>query len=437
MQKRVKRRPTIGKRKTSTVKEHTVGELYLYGVAGIIGLGILVLPVFIALFYGGPLSVYLVIGAGFIALLIAILIYDISLTHSHDPYRFLKETLGKEYSFIFGFLLLVSFIITITAAGIASVGELSLYFGLNIYLSIAIVDIAFLLMWGLLSYNRTGHTISGLIKIFFVALLIIIGLVAVATHGSNPINSQAPFASLTGLVPISLALLVLLWMYGGFEGISIAYNGKDRSKVARALIYTMFTLIVIFTLIQFFVYETGGGLTSGAIQLNLTSVFTTNVITSSFSSLLQEIIIGLSIVVILTMAFTLMNSSSKTLNDMAKDGLMPRFLVGNQNMKLLVAAAVPIFLITIFSNILTIIPGTLFVYIPIIILSALSFAAAFAFFAIGYGFHYTKSKTPARSLFGFFVGLLLIALILLSPVSFLIGLGIIIAIAIIGYILLR
>ena len=44
------------------------------------------------------------------------LIYDISITHNHDPYNFLKNTVTKEYSFIFAFLLLVSFIITITAA---------------------------------------------------------------------------------------------------------------------------------------------------------------------------------------------------------------------------------------------------------------------------------------------------------------------------------
>ncbi len=441
MQKTSRKRSRVAKKGSKLVhaNEHSVSELYLHGVAGIIGLGILVIPVFIALFYGGLLSIYFIIGAGFIALLIAALIYDISLTHSHDPYKFLKETLGREYSFIFGFLLLVSFIITITAAGIASVGELSVFFGLDVYVSIAIVDIVFFFMWVLIFYNHTKRTITfaGALKIFFVILLMMIGALSIVFHGANPLNNQAPFASLTGIVPLSLALLVLLWMYGGFEGIAIVYRGKDRSKVARALLYAIFTMIVIFSIIQFLIYEVGGSLSSIYIQLDLTTVFTTNVLSSSFGGLLQDVMVGLSIIVILTMAFTLINSSSHTLDDMAKDGLMPKFLVGNQNMKLLVTAAVPIVLITIFSNIVTIVPGTLFVYVPIIILSALSFAAAFAFFAIGYGLHYARSKTPARAVFGFFVGLLLIALIVLSPIAFLVGLAIVVVISIIGYLILR
>ncbi len=447
MQKTSRKRSSSAKRgskvasnkRSASAGEHSVPELYFHGVAGIVGLGILVIPIFIALFYGGVLSVYFVIGAGFLALLIAILIYDISLTHSHDPYRFLKETLGKEYSFIFGFLLLVSFIITITAAGIASVGELSIFFGLNVYIAIAVVDIVFLLMWVLLFYNRAKRTITfaGALKIFFVFLLIIVGIIAIAVHGAHPINGQVQFSALTGVVPLSLALLVLLWMYGGFEGIAIVYKGKDRSKVARALLYTIFTVIVVFSIIQLLVYETGGTLSSSAIQLSLTSVFTTNVLSSGFGSLLQDVLIGLSIIVILTMAFTLINSSNHTLDDMAKDGIMPKFLIGNQNMKLLVTAAVPIVLITIFSNIVTIVPGTIFVYIPIIILSALSFASAFAFFAIGYGVHYIRKKMASRAAFGIFVGLLLIVLIALSPVAFLVGLGLVILISIIGYLLLK
>ena len=94
-------------------------------------------------------------------------------------------------------------------------------------------------------------------------------------------------------------------------------------------------------------------------------------------------------------------------------------------------------LITVFANIITLVPGALFIYIPIIVLSALSFAAAFAFFAIGYGYHYAKQKDRARAAFGILVGLLLIALILLSPAAFLIGLIIILAVSLVGYLLLK
>ena len=151
MQKKAKKAVKVSKTRSrqKTVKKkekvHSFFELYLHGLAGVIGLGILVIPLFIALVYGGAFSIYLVIGAGFLALLIAMLIYDISITHNHDPYNFLKNTITKEYSFIFAFLIIVSFIITITAAGIASVGELSLFFGLSPFTSIAIKFIQILI----------------------------------------------------------------------------------------------------------------------------------------------------------------------------------------------------------------------------------------------------------------------------------------------------
>ncbi len=418
--------------------EHSVSDLYLHGLAGIIGLGVLVLPIFIALVYGGAFSVYLVIAAGFVALLIAMLIYDISLTHSHDPYNFLKATSDREYSFIFGFLMLVSFIITITAAGIASVGELNEFFGLNVYLSIAVIDAAFLVMWVLFAYNHTKKTMNfaGALKIFFVLLLIAVGIIAVVTKGFQTSTTSVSFPSYV-FFPFALAVLLFLWMFGGFEGISIAYKGPDRTKVARTLVYVLFSAIVIFAVIQLLVYGTSSSLSLQNIELNPVSVFTTNVLTSSFGGLIQEIVVALSIVVILTMAFAVINASNHTIGDMARDGLMPRFLAGDQNLKLLITAAVPIALITIFANIVTLVPGALFIYIPIIILSALSFAAAFAFFAIGYAYHYVKRRDYARTAFGIFVGVLLISLIIFSPAAFLIGLAIILVLSLIGYALLR
>jgi amino acid transporter len=440
MQKARRGKTRIINKKPKAVRkeEHSVFDLYLHGLAGIIGLGVLVLPIFVALVYGGALSTYIVIAAGFIALLIATLVYDISLTHNHDPYNFLKATSDREYSFIFGFLLLVSFIITITAAGIASVGELSNFFGLNVYISIAIIDVVFLVMWILFFLNYTKRTMNfiGALKILFIILLVVIGSVAVYKNGFNASNTSISFPSYT-IFPFALAMLLFLWMYGGFESVSIAYKGRDRSKVARALIYVLFSAIVMFAIVQLLVFGASSTLSLQNIQLNPASVFTANVLTSSLIPIIQDIVVGLSIVVILTMAFAVINASNHTLENMAKDNLMPRFLLNDQNLKLLITAAVPMALITIFANIVTIVPGALFVYIPIIILSALAFAAAFVFFAVGYAYHYIRKKDYARTVFGLFVGLLLIALIVFSPAAFLVGLVIILVVSLIGYALLK
>ncbi len=439
MQKRRRSAPRrVARPATPGRNEHSTSELYLHGLAGIIGLGILILPIFMSLVYSGPFSVYLVIAAGFIALMIAMLIYDISITHSHDPYNFLKATSDIEYSFIFGFLILVSFLITTTAAGIASVGEISQFFGLNIYISIALVDIVFFVMWLLFFYQKTRKSLNfaGALKILFVVLLIVVGTIAVTQHGFNTSTASVSFPSYI-IAPFSLALVLFLWMYGGFEGSAIVYKGTDRTKVAKALIYVLFSAIVIFSLIQLLVYGNSQGVTVQSIQFSPISIFTANILSGSFNSLLQDIIVGLSVIVILTMAFAVINTANRTLDDMSRDHLMPSFLKNDENLKLLITAAVPMVLITIFANIITIVPGAVFVYIPIIILAALSFVAAFVFFSIGYGYHYLKNRDYTRAGFGMFVGILLLVLIALSPAAFLVGLVVILAVSVVGYVLLK
>jgi hypothetical protein len=114
---------------------------------------------------------------------------------------------------------------------------------------------------------------------------------------------------------------------------------------------------------------------------------------------------------------------------------MPSFLQRDENLKLLITAAVPIVLITIFSPV--IVNSGVFSYLSLIIISALAFAAAFVFFAFGYGYVYSKKRNYSRALFGFFVFAILLALIAFSPIPFLIGLIIILIVAFIGYALIK
>ncbi len=449
MQKSKKRviKPSKGKKKRLSVKHekaHSFFELYLHGLAGVIGLGVLVLPLFVALVYGGAFSIYLVIGAGFLALLIAMLIYDISITHNHDPYNFLKNTVKKEYSFIFAFLLLISFIITITAAGIASIGELSIFFGLSAFTSIAIVDILFVIMWVMFFYNRVRRTLNfaGALKIFFVILLIALGAITLFSNGNAGISNSKISYTLPVSAPVFLfGLLILLWMYGGFEGASIVYKGEKRTDVAKALMAILITAIILFALVQTFIFSSESTASVGnliypiLLSLPTANIFTANILSASFGIGVQDVIVGLSIIVILFTAFALINASNRTLDDLSKDRLMPAFLQKDENLKLLITAAVPIVLITIFAPI--IVNSGVFSYLSLIIVSALSFAAAFAFFSFGYGYVYSKKRNYARASFGFFVFALLVALIVTSPIAFLIGLVVILAVALIAYTIIK
>ncbi len=450
MQKKTKRKANISKTKavTKTTKKkekvHSFFELYLHGLAGVIGLGVLVIPLFVALVYGGAFSIYLVIGAGFLALLIAMLIYDISITHNHDPYNFLKNTVTKEYSFLFAFLLLVSFIITITAAGIASVGELSLFFGLSPFTSIAIVDIIFVVMWILMFYNKARRTLNfaGALKIFFILLLIVLGLIAFfSSKTAAPAGVQISYVLPVSAPLFLFGLLILLWMYGGFEGASIVYKGEKRTDVAKALLAIIITAIILFGLVQAFVYAAENSAAVGKLIYPILSsvptanIFTANILSAPFGIGVEYVMVALSIVVMLLTAFALINASNRTLDNVSKDGLMPSFLQRDENLKLLITAAVPIVLITIFAPV--IVDSGVFSYLSLIIISALAFAAAFVFFAFGYGYVYSKKKDYSRALFGFFVFAVLLAMIAFSPIPFLIGLIIILIVAFIGYALIK
>ncbi len=450
MQKKTKKKTKISRSKATTKvvkkkeKIHSFFELYLHGLAGVIGLGVLVIPLFIALVYGGALSIYLVIGAGFLALLIGMLIYDISITHNHDPYNFLKNTVTKEYSFIFAFLLLVSFIITITAAGIASVGELSLFFRLSPFTSIAIVDIIFVIMWILMFYNKARRTLNfaGALKIFFILLLIALGVIAfLSSKTTAPAGVQISYVLPVSTPLFLFGLLLILWMYGGFEGASIVYKGEKRTDVAKALLAIIITAIVLFGLVQTFVYVAENSAAVGKLIYPILSsvptanIFTANIISAPFGIGVEYIMVALSIIVMLLTAFALINASNRTLDNVSKDGLMPSFLQRDENLKLLITAAVPIILITIFAPV--IVNSGVFSYLSLIIISALAFAAAFIFFAFGYGYVYSKKRNYSRALFGFFVFAVLLAMIAFSPIPFLIGLIIILIVAFIGYALIK
>ena len=410
-------------RKVSGISEHSTLELYLHGLGTIIGLGILILPILTIVYYG-LLSIYLVIAAGFLALLIGMLIYDISLRHRVDPYSFLKGVLGKEYSFLYGFLLVISFIITTIAAGLASMDELVAFFNLNPYVSLLIVDVIFVIMAVLLFYRveKKSMNFIGALKIFFVLLLIVVGSLAVYSAGISPYPSAH--------VGYSFTLS---------ESIPIVYRGKDRTKVAKALIFSVLSAMLIFFVIQTLVY-----LVSGYLSMNphfvasIASMFTANISTLIPGiGIGAPIIIGLSILVILTIAFALMNAGDKVLHDLSSDGILPHFMVKSEGYKLLFTALIPIIVISAIGFLTASSSSESLLYISTIAISALVYVTTFFFLGVGYGVGAYKSRDAVRVAFSVITSLILIALILTFPPGFLVGLAIILIIALAGYILVK
>ncbi|MGC8682262.1 MAG: amino acid permease [Candidatus Acidifodinimicrobium sp.] len=434
----VRSKAAKGQIRTQKVYEHSVPELYLHGLAAMIGLGILVLPI-VALMLYSSLSIYLIVAAGFIALMLGVLIYDISLSHNKDPYTFLKHTVGKEYSFIFGFLFLISLLITTIAAGIASIDVLA-SMGVNILLSTLIVDIIFVIMWITLYYKRERRVLNfvGALKILFLVLLVAIAVAAISATGvkAYTVNSLPSYLPVSSISTMVLLLVLFVWMYGGFESIATVYKGEDKSKVARALVYSITSLILVFGLIQVLIYLLGPSIPIISGIPSISSLLTSNISAILFTSsgVGYFIITGLAFIVILTIAFAVMNAGNKVLHDMSLDGIVPSYVAKSENYKLILTAALPMVLITTLAVSSLTSP---LLYIGIIALSAISLIAAFFFLSLGYASHYSKSKDYMRVVYGVIIAAILLFFIIFVPPALLIGLFVILAVALIGYLLIR
>ena len=426
----VRSKTTKGQIRAQKAYEHSVPELYLHGLAAMIGLGILVLPI-VALILYSSLSIYLVVAAGFIALMLGVLIYDISLSHNKDPYTFLKHTVGKEYSFIFGFLFLISLLITTIAAGIASIDVLA-SMGVNILLSTLIVDIIFVIMWITLYYKRERRVLNfvGALKILFLVLLVAIAVAAISATGvkAYTVNSLPSYLPISSISTMVLLLVLFVWMYGGFESIATVYKGEDKSKVARALVYSITSLILVFGLIQVLIYLLGPSIPIISGIPSISSLLTSNISAILFTST------GVGYFIITGLAFIVINAGNKVLHDMSLDGIVPSYVAKSENYKLILTAALPMVLITILAVSSLTSP---LLYIGIIALSAISLIAAFFFLSLGYTSHYSKSKDYMRVVYGVIIAAILLFFIIFVPPALLIGLFVILAVALIGYLLIR
>ena len=214
------------------------------------------------------------------------------------------------------------------------------------------------------------------------------------------------------------------------------YKGEDKSKVARALIYSIASLILVFGLIQVLVYLLGPFIPVIGTIPNIASLLTSNISSILFTStgVGYYIITGLAFIVILTIAFAVMNAGNKVLHDMSLDGIVPSYVAKSENYKLILTAALPMVLITVLAVSSLTSP---LLYIGVIALSAISLIAAFFFLSLGYASHYSRSKDYMRVIYGIIMAAILLFFIIFVPPAVLIGLFVILAVALIGYLLIR
>ncbi|MEM3828813.1 MAG: amino acid permease [Conexivisphaerales archaeon] len=439
------RRSRVTRNVTTAKSSHSLLELYWHDLAAIIGIGVIVVPIVVS-YLVGVFSIFLVLFVGVLAMVIGTVLYDIETVEGSDPYKFLGNRVSKEYSFIFGFLLLIAYILIVILAGEIGVLELSQFFGsYGLYAGLILVELFLIAAWALLAIEREKFTLNfmGIIKLLFVLTLIVLGIWIIHNTGVKPFlnafNSSTNYITFPSGVLVSLGLILLFFAFVGFETGSFVFKGgKDkRYVVAEALMYSILTAIVLYTLLQIFAVGLGNVSTSNPF---LGYALLPNFLGAILSPSAE---IGLSVfalVVVLGSIVALSNGASKILHMFAVDGIVPASLIDNNHLKLALSLGVPIVLLPIVAIVAgplssnTAFGSEVGALIPIIVIASMSALLAFAFLTAGMAYS-NVHKSKGRLLSGIFITLLILGILAFSQIQYVIGLLVILALAAIGYVI--
>ncbi|MCW1293464.1 MAG: amino acid permease [Candidatus Rehaiarchaeum fermentans] len=425
---------------------HTLLELYWHDLSAVIGIGVIVVPIIVS-YLVGVFSIFLVLFVGILALVIGTILYEVEAVEGLDPYKYLGTKVSKEYSFIFGFLLVIAYILIVILAGEVGVLELSQFFGsYGVYVGLILVELFLIATWAVLSMKREKFTLNfmGIIKLLFVIALIIAGFVAVKMIGVKPflnaINGNSNYINLPQAAFMSLGIILLFFSFVGFETGSFAFKGPSEKRyiVAEAIMYSILTGIVVYTLIQIFAIGLGNYNSSNPfLGFSLFPNFIGQII-----SYPAEVFFSIfSIVVVLGSVVALSNASSKVLHMFALDGIVPASLADSENLKLSLSLGIPIVLLPVVSLIAGPLSSTTSSFIsdvgailPIISVASMSVLLAFAFLSAGMAYA-NRNKSWGKLLSGIFITLVILGIIGFAQIQYLVGLLVIVALGAIGYVI--
>jgi amino acid transporter len=431
---------------------HSLGDLYWHNLAAIIGIAVIVVPTIVA-YLSGIASIFLVLFAGIIAMMVGSILYDIEVTHHQDPYNFLKNAVNREYAFIFGFLLLIGTILAVVIASELSVLELQTFLHgfYGLIASVVIVELFLASSWALLLREGEKGPINlfGALKLLFVIVLILVAIIAIsALHKFTPLinattisakTSQTAITTATGGYAVAgpsgsnlaLTIVILFWAFAGFETGSLVYKGEDRGSVAQALIYAVLTAIILYTILQIFVV----GIVGGYAGVPLTP----NVVSGSLGIYVTDILVLFAIVILFGSILVLSNNASEILHQLAFDNIVPASLIDRPNLKYGLALGIPmVLLLAMAFSVGPVAPNSIesaiVGLVSVIAITSMTLMTAFAFLALGFSYKYARISV-SRLFSGVFAALVLFGIIAFTSLPLIFGLLVILALSAIGYVI--
>lgn len=237
-------------------KELTFWDSVAVTVGSVIGVGIFRVPSVSAQFVSDPVGILLVwIAGGGVALLGALCYSELGATYPETGgnYVYLKYAYGPWAAFLFGW----SKLAVIRTASIASIAYVFGEYLRNFlaYGTHGIRVVAIVMIWLLTALNILGlrygkwlQNILGAAKIVALTGIIVLGLASGKGTWQHFQAVGGPAATSAGLVAFGLALVPVLWTYGGWhESTFVAGEFKNsRADLPLSLISSTFLITILY-----------------------------------------------------------------------------------------------------------------------------------------------------------------------------------------------
>ncbi|CAN5607682.1 APC family permease [soil metagenome] len=228
-------------------------EMLFIGVNGVVGGGIFLLPGQVA-GIAGPAAVWAYLAAGMVVILIGLAYVELSarFDRTGGPVVYAEEAMGRTAGFTVGWSVWLTYLVGWAVLSDGFVSYLSsLWTPAETFAPLIII----LLVVSFCLLNTFGVRLgSRVINVFTVAKLVPLTVLIIAglTFAGAPENFTLDLVP-PGSEGFLMAVLVIIFAYGGFEAVSIPAGEmvSPRRTVAIAVIGTLSVVTVFYMLIQY------------------------------------------------------------------------------------------------------------------------------------------------------------------------------------------
>ncbi len=228
-------------------------EMLFIGVNGVVGGGIFLLPGQVA-GIAGPAAVWAYLAAGMVVILIGLAYVELSarFERTGGPVVYAEEAMGRTAGFTVGWSVWLTYLVgwAVLSDGfvsyLASLWTPAETFG-PLIIILLVVSFCLLNTFGV-RFGSQVISVLTVAKLVPLAVLVIAGLTFAGATGNITLDLVPP-----GSEGFLMAVLVIIFAYGGFEAVSIPAGEmvSPRRTVAIAVIGTLSVVTIFYMLIQY------------------------------------------------------------------------------------------------------------------------------------------------------------------------------------------